>query len=246
MKSTDEFHPTDRQGNELAWIKCCFGGQGTCSIEMHQHGENANLSYHRPDHYWQNANSFTPKVLFHKGDRKKDVNQRLIGSLQEAVQELAKEIEGIIGQIETKRSQFKRELETPFVPEAIRSIALESVEKQLRDMKVRRQDCDRLEKLIPSNDKGIVAEVHGESKSKDSFEQFALRVINSASEIELQELGLKPDVAENLVDYCEENGAFQRLNKLRQVKGIGSATLEHLKKSLKDFYDVAKDRRNSA
>ena len=244
MKSTDEFHPTDRQGNELEWIKCCFDGQGTCSIKMHQHGENANLSYHRPDHYWQESEPFTPEVLFHKGDKKKNVNQRLIDSLQEDVQELAKEIEGIIGQIETKRSQFKRELETPFVPEDIRSIALESVEKQLRDMKVRRQDCDRLEKLIPSNDKGIVAEVHGESKSKDSFEQFALKVINSASEIELQELGLKPDVAENLVDYCEENGAFQRLNKLKQVKGIGSATLNQLKKNLKDLYDVTKDRRN--
>lgn len=138
MKSTDEFHPTDRQGNELEWIKCCFDGQGTCSIEMHQ-----------PGYYWQEAESFTPKVLFHKGKKKKNVNQRLIGSLQEAVQELAKEIEGIIEQIEAKLSQFKRELETPFVPEDMRSIALESVEKQLRDMKVRRQDCNRLEKLIP-------------------------------------------------------------------------------------------------
>ena len=246
MKSTDEFHPTDRQGNELAWIKCCFGGQGTCSIEMHQHGENANLSYHRPDHYWQESEPFTPEVLFQKGDKKKNVNQRLIGSLRVAVLELAKEIEGIIGQIETKRSQFKRELETPFVPEDIRSIALESVEKQLRDMKVRRQDCDRLEKLIPSNDKGIVAEVHGESKSKDSFEQLDLEVINLASESELQKLGLKPDVAKNLVDYRKQNGAFQRLNKLRQVKGIESATLKQLKKNLKDLYDVAKDRRNNA
>ena len=246
MKSKAEFHPTDQQGNELAWIKCCFDGQGTCSIKIHEDGENAELSYGYEDHYWQESEPFTPEVLFQKGDKKKNVNQRLIGSLRVAVLELAKEIEGIIGQIETKRSQFKRELETPFVPEDIRSIALESVEKQLRDMKVRRQDCDRLEKLIPSNDKGIVAEVHGESKSKDSFEQLDLEVINLASESELQKLGLKPDVAKNLVDYRKQNGAFQRLNKLRQVKGIESATLKQLKKNLKDLYDVAKDRRNSA
>ena len=212
---------------------------------MHQHGENANLSYHQA-HYWEEAEPFTPEVLFHKGDRKENVNQRLIGSLREAVLELAQEIEGVIGQIEAKRSQFKRELETPFVPEDIRGIALESVEKQLRDMKVRRQDCDRLEKLIPSNDKGIVTEVHGESKSKDSFEQLDLEVINLASESELQKLGLEPDVAENLVDYREENGDFQQLNKLRQVRGIGSATLKQLKKNLKELYDVAKDRRDSA
>lgn len=149
IKNKDEFNPVDRQGNELAWIKCCFDGQGTCSIKMHEHGENADISYQREAHYWRATEPFTPTVLFHKGDRKKDVNQRLIGSLQEAVQELAEKIEGIIEQIEAKLAQFKQELETPFVPEAIRSIALESVEKQLQDMKVRRQDCDRLKNLIP-------------------------------------------------------------------------------------------------
>ena len=34
MKSTDEFHPIDKQGNELDQIMCCFDGQGTCSIEI--------------------------------------------------------------------------------------------------------------------------------------------------------------------------------------------------------------------
>ena len=149
MKSTDEFHPTDRQGNELAWIKCCFEGQGTCSIKMHQYGEDADLSYHSRASLWEEAEPFTPEVLFHKGEKKENVNQRLIGLLQEAVQELAEEIEKITNQIESKLSQFKQELESPFVPKAIRRIALESVENQLRNMKVRRQDCNRLEKLIP-------------------------------------------------------------------------------------------------
>ena len=116
---------------------------------MHQQGENANPSYLLQDYLWQEAEPFTPEVLFHKGDKKENVNQRLIGSLQEAVQELAEEIEKITNQIESKLSQFKQELESPFVPKAIRRIALESVENQLRDMKVRRQDCNRLEKLIP-------------------------------------------------------------------------------------------------
>ncbi len=149
MKIKDKFSPVDREGNELVWIMCCFDGQGTCSIKIHQHGEDADVSYYSGDHYWEDTENFMPKVLFRKGDKKKDVNPRLISSLQEAVLKLAKKIEGIIEQIEARIGQFKKELETPFVPEDIRSIALESVEKQLRDIKLRRKDCERLENLIP-------------------------------------------------------------------------------------------------
>ena len=88
---------------------------------------------------------FSLQILFHKGDKKSDVDSRLI---KEEVQELIHQIEEIIGQIEAKLDQFKAELETPFVPKSTRDIALEGVEKQLRDMKVRRKDCDRLTDLI--------------------------------------------------------------------------------------------------
>ena len=150
MKSNNQFHPIDRQGNELKWIRCKFGGQGTCSIKMHIHGENAELSssYHNADRYWQEEELFSPKILFHKGDQKY-ANQRLIDSLREALLESRKEIEKIKKQIEDKLDQFKKELETPFVSNNILSIALEGVENQLEDIKLRLKDCDRLENLIP-------------------------------------------------------------------------------------------------
>lgn len=150
MKSKKQFHPTDKQGNELEWIKCKFGGQGTCSIKMHTYGENAELSssYYNADHYWQEKGPFSPKILFHKGAQKK-VNQRLIESLREALLESRKEIKKITKQIEDKLAQFKKELDNPFVPDNILSIALESVESQLEDIKLRLKDCDRLESLIP-------------------------------------------------------------------------------------------------
>ena len=148
MKSKDQFHPIDMQGNELIWIKCQFGGQGTCSIKIHGHGESANVSHYSHDHYWRETEPFSPKILFHKGDQKK-VNQRLIESLREALLESRKEIEKVTKQIEGKLAQFKKELDNPFVPDNILSIALESVENQLEDVKLRRKDCDRLERLIP-------------------------------------------------------------------------------------------------
>lgn len=154
MKSTDEFHPINKQGIELDQFKCCFSGQGTCSISI----------YNRYSHpTWKQLKNFVPKVLFHKGDRK-DVNQRLIYSLKEAVVELGDRIDATIKQIEVQLSQLQGELETPFVPEAIRSIALESVENQLRNMKVRFKDCKRLEDLIPSEEKEATEQKEGQRK----------------------------------------------------------------------------------
>lgn len=138
MKSTDEFHPIDKQGNELDQIMCCFDSQGTCSIKVP-------TGYYNE---WQKIGTFSPKILFHKGDKKTDVNSRLIESLREAVLELSHKIEEIIEQIKAKLDQLTTELETPFVPERVRNIALEGIETQLQDMKLRHKDCDRLKSLI--------------------------------------------------------------------------------------------------
>ena len=139
MKSTDEFYPIDEEGNELTRIKCCFDGQGTSSIRRQVD------TYYND---WSQVEDFSPQILFHKGHKKTDVNPRLIESFKEAIQELTYKTDAIIKQIELKLDQFKTELETPFVPEDMQNIALESVEKQLADMKLRRKDCDRVESLI--------------------------------------------------------------------------------------------------
>lgn len=148
MNSRNEFHPIDKQGNELNWIKCSFDSQGTCSIKMHRNGENAEEYHLSRNEYWQKIEDFSPKILFHKGAKKSDVNQRLIESLKEAVFKLNIEIENIIKIIETGLAQLKKELETPFISKSIRNIALESIEDQLQGAKLRRQDCERLKKLI--------------------------------------------------------------------------------------------------
>ena len=148
MNNESTFHPIDEQGNELNWIKCNFDSQGTCSIAIHQHGENAEEHYLRRNEYWQKVADFSPEILFHKGDKKSDINQRLIESLKEAVSKLTMEIENIIEIIENGSTRLKKEIETPFIPENIRNVALESIEDQLQGAKLRRQDCKRLKNRI--------------------------------------------------------------------------------------------------
>ena len=139
MKGSDQFSPIDKNGNILEDIRCHFDGQGTCQIEI------KNDRYYNN---WNTVNPFTPKVLFHKGDKKEGVNERLIESLHAAVDELSQKLDSIIVQIEARSIEFKKAIETPFVPVSIRDIALEGVDMQLNDMKLRRKDCDRLRSMV--------------------------------------------------------------------------------------------------
>lgn len=141
MKTSKEFNPIDISGNKLLWIKCNFDQQGTCHIKIER--------TQNPNNYdWRRVDPFSPKVLFRKGERKKNVNDRLIKSLQKAVSDLKNDIQNIIKQIENKKDDFDRQIYSPFVPKKIRNIALESVTNQLEDMKLRYKDCDRVMSLI--------------------------------------------------------------------------------------------------
>jgi len=54
--------------------------------------------------------------------------------------------------------------------------------------------------------------------------------INSASETELVALpGIGPSKARAIAEYRQQHGGFQSVDDLRQVKGIGAATLEKLR-----------------
>ena len=134
--------------NEIKWVNCDFNSQGTCDITINiQYKRNNNSSYLSKD-YWKNAATFTPEILIFKGDRKKDVNSRLIDSLKKANTELKTKIEDVIKLVETKLTQFRTELDTPFVPKDTQNIALESVISQQRELQIRLKDCERLKKLI--------------------------------------------------------------------------------------------------
>ena len=57
--------------------------------------------------------------------------------------------------------------------------------------------------------------------------------INHASASELRRLnGVGPVLAQRIIEYRRANGAFESPDELMRVKGIGSATLEKMKKQI--------------
>ncbi|TMO57103.1 AAA family ATPase [Pseudoalteromonas phenolica] len=133
FKSNMEFSPVDHNGNELTQITGEFDSQGSC-----------NLSY---DHYEYKDSSFTPNVLFHKGDKKEEVNIRLIKSLASSVSSLREELSGVLKATERKLTDYKLQLESPFVSEQETDIAVSGVIEQINQLQLRIKDCERLEAL---------------------------------------------------------------------------------------------------
>jgi MoxR-like ATPase len=155
MKTTKEFHPIDEDGNEIKYIKYEFKTQGTCAIKYNTYGKNDNY-YLKDESYWEKSKSeFTPTILFHKGDKKEDVNSRLLKSLNSAVKELIRKVETIFKNIGNKRIKFLEELDNPFILDEKVQIALKSINTQLEDIKLRIKDCERLLSMLAFEENNI-------------------------------------------------------------------------------------------
>lgn len=138
LKSTEKFHPLDERGNEEEDLWCEFDGQGTCQLSLDE-------DFHYL--YDPQAVECTPRILFHKGDKKQDINKRLVDSLLDAVNDLKKDLEETRGQVENKLRGYQQALSSPFISEADIQLVLSGISTQIDRLKLRVKDCERLEAL---------------------------------------------------------------------------------------------------
>ncbi|EHO47801.1 AAA family ATPase [Haemophilus sp. oral taxon 851] len=132
MKTSQEYHPVDSQGNLIKDVSYKFDQQGSCILMLNNDYENLR---------------FSPKPLFKKGQRKQKVNKRLIKSLSEAIKEVRSILSNTLVIIEDKNKSYKKQLQSPFVTENEINVAVSGILKQIEQLKLRITDCERLESL---------------------------------------------------------------------------------------------------
>ncbi|MEK0174814.1 helix-hairpin-helix domain-containing protein [Tetragenococcus halophilus] len=85
---------------------------------------------------------------------------------------------------------------------------------------------------IPNKEEAEEMAIDGDKEAEDSNEDMI--DINAADINELQEIsGVGPAKAQAIVDYREENGAFESVDELNEISGFGEKTVEKLRDSIK-------------
>lgn len=132
-KTKKEFHPITESGNVLRnWVGQ-YDGQGSCSISN--------------DYQVDHSIKLKPTLLFERGSRKKDINQRLVASLADSVSAIKSQLSQAIEESESKFSTYIKQLESPFVPTCKVEHTASSLKDHIERLKLRVKDCERLEEL---------------------------------------------------------------------------------------------------
>lgn len=141
IKTNEEFSPVDINGNILDDIKCNFKGTGSCEIKI------KDTYYYGYGNSFNSVDPFSPKILYHKGDKKIDINERLINSLNESAVKLIEDIENMLKDLDSYKDKLKDEIDNPFVPKEDLLILLNSINNLVVDLKVRKVDCEKIKDL---------------------------------------------------------------------------------------------------
>ena len=134
FRSKKVTHPCDKSGNKTADLTISFDNQGTCYIENNSHNYDEKLT-------------FTPKVMLHKGDKKEEINERLVEALALEVRELKAKLVSSQRSISQKSKNQLAKLGTPFVSEEDSKSAIRGFNEQRESLELKIKDCDRLEAL---------------------------------------------------------------------------------------------------
>ncbi|MEK0151390.1 helix-hairpin-helix domain-containing protein [Tetragenococcus halophilus] len=85
---------------------------------------------------------------------------------------------------------------------------------------------------IPNKEEAEEMAIDGDKETGDNNEDMI--DINAADINELQKIsGVGPAKAQAIVDYREENGAFESVEELNEISGFGEKTVEKLRDSIK-------------
>ncbi len=148
-RTNNTFHPQDEHLNEVKGISCTFAGQAVCKLAPPNVQGPAIAAFRAriAGHEWVVPATFTPRILFHRGDRKADVNLRLRAELRRSAGTLQNAYREALRTVIDRLSEYERQLSSPFATPAEQRLALNGIERQIQDLNLRIADCARLEAL---------------------------------------------------------------------------------------------------
>lgn len=133
FKKDERFHPRDGDGYLMLDVIARFDGHRICVCS--------------DDLFGQKNDFVSLKPLFAKGEKKQNINRRLVDSLSASVKDVRVELQKALKVVEAKGEAYKDRLKSPFLVGDDVDAAIEGILDQIKQLKVRIVDCERLESL---------------------------------------------------------------------------------------------------
>lgn len=145
-EAQEAFCPLTEKGEELQEFTCTPQKGGSYSV-ANKRQDRYNLYKTSKVRKPQQSITVVPEISNSKGDRK-EVSPNMRKHFRDDVNKISAHFGKAISEIEGKRASLAKEINTPFVPEEKRGVALGGIEEQLNALRSEQADCARLLALI--------------------------------------------------------------------------------------------------
>ena len=143
ISKDEEFHPIDADGKPIERIICNFGGEEKSFTVRASDRRREEVRQPRKQE-WLEIETVSLIREYAKGDVKKRVSDRIFPSLTKDMNRLFHKINVTKKEVNNKRSDLEMYLNSPFVPEQTRKIAMESIDNQLAHIQELLESVDYL------------------------------------------------------------------------------------------------------
>ncbi len=145
ISSTMEFSPVDINANKIEWIKCKFDKNKVCSIKINNMNEYSSFMMNS---IWKKIDPFTPEKLFYKGEKKQDINPRLVKAFKKDVEDLKSKLTNFLKKTEVYKREFLKKADNPFLSKEKIMLIEKNINSQIKELKKRIRDCNNLINLM--------------------------------------------------------------------------------------------------
>lgn len=134
-RTKDNFNPINKDGIRLDNINCNFIRPGTCNIRVYKNNS------------WQEIERYLPKILHYKGNKRLGVSEELREKLETRAEKILKKSISLLENLNLYLENYKAEMENPFISERDINIPIKAINKLLKDIKLRKLNCERIKAL---------------------------------------------------------------------------------------------------
>lgn len=141
--TNEEFNPYQKDGKKMEKITCDFTGTERAKVTVRNHGDAENIKKKGRTSSWHGYIHVSPTILYSKGQIKIDMTQRIIKNHIFDANDIQKRLGGIRLDIKQKLNKFLKEVETPFILEETREIAVDGARAQLKMIDDEIEECEK-------------------------------------------------------------------------------------------------------